>query len=70
MENEAARQEAVVATLERNPFAFRPKIACSPRRSRGSMVHILTPTCAIDCLTSALPLTLTELNVDRSNFLK
>ncbi|XP_059460431.1 protein tesmin/TSO1-like CXC 5 isoform X3 [Corylus avellana] len=37
VENEAARQEAVVATLERNPFAFRPKIACSPRRSRGSM---------------------------------
>ncbi|GLT54005.1 hypothetical protein SLA2020_272390 [Shorea laevis] len=47
VENEAARQEAVGATLERNPYAFRPKIACSPRESRGSMVHNLTPTCAI-----------------------
>ncbi|KDP34194.1 hypothetical protein JCGZ_07765 [Jatropha curcas] len=30
VENEAARQEAVGATLERNPNAFRPKIASSP----------------------------------------
>lgn len=29
-ENEATRQEAVEATLERNPNAFRPKIAPSP----------------------------------------
>ncbi|XP_026448802.1 protein tesmin/TSO1-like CXC 5 [Papaver somniferum] len=30
VENEASRQEAVEATLERNPNAFRPKIASSP----------------------------------------
>ncbi|KAE9597586.1 putative transcription factor Tesmin family [Lupinus albus] len=30
VENEAARREAVEATLERNPNAFRPKIASSP----------------------------------------
>ncbi|KAL2479792.1 Protein tesmin/TSO1-like CXC 5 [Abeliophyllum distichum] len=30
VENEAARSEAVEATLERNPNAFRPKIASSP----------------------------------------
>lgn len=35
MENEAARQEAVGATLERNPNAFRPKIT-SPHESRDS----------------------------------
>ena len=29
VENEAARREAVEATLERNPNAFRPKIASS-----------------------------------------
>ncbi|KAK9130908.1 hypothetical protein Sjap_011395 [Stephania japonica] len=34
VENEAARQEAVEATLERNPHAFRPKIASSPHSSR------------------------------------
>ncbi|KAE8688995.1 hypothetical protein F3Y22_tig00110945pilonHSYRG00110 [Hibiscus syriacus] len=32
VENEAARKEAVGATLERNPNAFRPKIASSPHR--------------------------------------
>ncbi|XP_018845547.2 protein tesmin/TSO1-like CXC 5 isoform X3 [Juglans regia] len=37
VENEAARQEAVGATLERNPNAFRPKIASSPRESRDRM---------------------------------
>lgn len=30
LENAAVRQEAVEATLERNPNAFRPKIAASP----------------------------------------
>lgn len=30
MENETVRQEAVEATLERNPNAFRPKIFSSP----------------------------------------
>lgn len=30
MENESVRQEAVEATLERNPNAFRPKIFSSP----------------------------------------
>ncbi|KAG5559328.1 hypothetical protein RHGRI_009015 [Rhododendron griersonianum] len=34
VENEAARREAVEATLERNPNAFRPKIASSPHGSR------------------------------------
>ena len=46
MENEAARQEAVGVTLERNPNAFRPKIASSPHEPRDSRVHNLTPTCA------------------------
>ncbi|GMP59826.1 hypothetical protein CsSME_00022947 [Camellia sinensis var. sinensis] len=36
VENEAARREAVGATLERNPNAFRPKIASSPHGSRDS----------------------------------
>ncbi|XP_015080428.1 protein tesmin/TSO1-like CXC 5 isoform X2 [Solanum pennellii] len=34
VENEASRQEAVEATLERNPNAFRPKIASSPHGTR------------------------------------
>ncbi|KAI4379412.1 hypothetical protein MLD38_005714 [Melastoma candidum] len=33
-ENEAARKEAVETTLERNPNAFRPKIASSPHGNR------------------------------------
>ncbi|XP_065848636.1 protein tesmin/TSO1-like CXC 6 [Euphorbia lathyris] len=33
VENEVARQEAVGVTLERNPNAFRPKIATSPQGS-------------------------------------
>ncbi|GAB4837249.1 hypothetical protein Ancab_002152 [Ancistrocladus abbreviatus] len=36
IENEAARQEAVGATLERNPNAFRPKIASSPNGSQDA----------------------------------
>uniref|UniRef100_A0A1D1XMS3 Protein lin-54 n=2 Tax=Anthurium amnicola TaxID=1678845 RepID=A0A1D1XMS3_9ARAE len=36
VENEAARHEAVEATLERNPNAFRPKIASSPHTIRDS----------------------------------
>ncbi|KAK6236835.1 hypothetical protein SCA6_012172 [Theobroma cacao] len=36
VENEAARQEAVGATLERNPNAFRPKIASSPHRPQDA----------------------------------
>lgn len=38
VENEAARREAVEATLERNPNAFRPKIASSPHGSRDIKV--------------------------------
>lgn len=38
VENEAARREAVEATLERNPNAFRPKIASSPHALRDSRV--------------------------------
>ncbi|XP_075077745.1 protein tesmin/TSO1-like CXC 5 isoform X2 [Nicotiana tabacum] len=34
VENEPARREAVEATLERNPHAFRPKIASSPHGVR------------------------------------
>ncbi|CAI9766540.1 unnamed protein product [Fraxinus pennsylvanica] len=34
IENEDARREAVEATLERNPQAFRPKIASSPHGAR------------------------------------
>ncbi|KAJ0989248.1 hypothetical protein J5N97_007604 [Dioscorea zingiberensis] len=34
VENEAARQEAVEVTLERNPNAFRPKIGNSPHATR------------------------------------
>ncbi|XP_073043287.1 protein tesmin/TSO1-like CXC 5 [Primulina eburnea] len=36
VENEAARREAVEATLERNPNAFRPKIAGSPHGARDN----------------------------------
>ncbi|RVW96341.1 Protein tesmin/TSO1-like CXC 5 [Vitis vinifera] len=36
VENEAARREAVEVTLERNPNAFRPKIASSPHGARDS----------------------------------
>ncbi|KAL9681520.1 hypothetical protein QQ045_013305 [Rhodiola kirilowii] len=35
MEHEASRREAVEATLERNPNAFRPKIAGSPQVNRA-----------------------------------
>ncbi|XP_015573062.1 protein tesmin/TSO1-like CXC 7 [Ricinus communis] len=36
VENEASRQEAVGAVLERNPEAFKPKIASSPHGSRDA----------------------------------
>ncbi|XP_049397488.1 protein tesmin/TSO1-like CXC 5 [Solanum stenotomum] len=36
VENEPARREAVEATLERNPHAFRPKIASSPHGARDN----------------------------------
>ncbi|KAG8491560.1 hypothetical protein CXB51_014787 [Gossypium anomalum] len=36
VENEAARRDAIEATLERNPNAFRPKIASSPHGARDS----------------------------------
>ncbi|CAI8619781.1 unnamed protein product [Vicia faba] len=36
VDNEAARREAVEATLERNPNAFRPKIASSPHGTRDN----------------------------------
>lgn len=41
--NEAARKEAVGATLDRNPNAFRPKIANSAQGSQGGGVSILVP---------------------------
>ncbi|RCV27454.1 hypothetical protein SETIT_5G326500v2 [Setaria italica] len=37
-ENEAARREAIDATLERNPDAFRPKIGSSPHANRNNEV--------------------------------
>ncbi|XP_057500434.1 protein tesmin/TSO1-like CXC 5 [Actinidia eriantha] len=40
VENEAARREAVEATLERNPNAFRPKIASSPLGSRDNKEEV------------------------------
>ncbi|MCO5567504.1 hypothetical protein L7F22_021198 [Adiantum nelumboides] len=44
VEHEALRKEAVEATLERNPHAFRPKIASSPglqRENRVCVFHLL-----------------------------
>lgn len=38
VENDAVRREAVEATLERNPTAFRPKIASSPHGARDNRV--------------------------------
>lgn len=38
VENEPARREAVETTLERNPNAFRPKIASSPHANRDNRV--------------------------------
>ena len=38
VENDTARREAVEATLERNPNAFRPKIASSPHGMRDNRV--------------------------------
>ncbi|CAH8274987.1 unnamed protein product [Arabidopsis lyrata] len=40
VDNEPARREAVEATLERNPFAFRPKIASSPHGVRDKREDI------------------------------
>ncbi|XP_058785164.1 protein tesmin/TSO1-like CXC 5 isoform X2 [Vicia villosa] len=40
VDNEAARQEAVGITLERNPNAFRPKIASSPLKPEVSMEEV------------------------------
>ncbi|CAL4973934.1 unnamed protein product [Urochloa decumbens] len=37
-ENEVARREAIDATLERNPDAFRPKIGSSPHANRNNEV--------------------------------
>ena len=41
VENEVSRREAVETTLERNPNAFRPKIASSPHGPRESRVRML-----------------------------
>lgn len=38
VENEKERKEAVETTLQRNPNAFRPKIASSPHGSRDTTV--------------------------------
>lgn len=40
VENEPARREAVETTLERNPNAFRPKIASSPHGNRDNRVSL------------------------------
>ncbi|PKA59056.1 Protein tesmin/TSO1-like CXC 5 [Apostasia shenzhenica] len=39
-ENEAVRREAIESTLERNPNAFRPKIANSPQPVQDSKVEV------------------------------
>ncbi|RWW14003.1 hypothetical protein BHE74_00039256 [Ensete ventricosum] len=39
VENEAARHDAVEATLERNPNAFRPKIGSNPHATRDSRAN-------------------------------
>ncbi|XP_077211443.1 protein tesmin/TSO1-like CXC 5 [Tasmannia lanceolata] len=41
VENETARHEAIETTLERNPNAFRPKIASSPHAARDSREEAL-----------------------------
>lgn len=54
VENEAARRDAVEATLERNPNAFRPKIASSPHGIRDRRVcffHALIFTFLLDDLS-------------------
>ncbi|XP_045799475.1 protein tesmin/TSO1-like CXC 5 [Trifolium pratense] len=40
VDNETARQEAVGITLERNPDAFKPKIASSPQKPEVSMEEV------------------------------
>ncbi|KAH0464030.1 hypothetical protein IEQ34_006816 [Dendrobium chrysotoxum] len=44
VENEATRHEAVEATLERNPNAFRPKIGNSPHSIRDSKEDVVETT--------------------------
>ncbi|KAH7572288.1 hypothetical protein JRO89_XS04G0232900 [Xanthoceras sorbifolium] len=55
VENEAARREAVEATLERNPNAFRPKIASSPHGTRDSRAANAAITGAIGSSGFASP---------------
>lgn len=45
VENEPARRDAVETTLERNPDAFRPKIASSPHGNRNRRVSHLQFHC-------------------------
>ncbi|CAI0408493.1 unnamed protein product [Linum tenue] len=45
LEHEGARQEAVGLTLERNPNAFRPKIASSPQGSKASVKNCKCMDC-------------------------
>lgn len=52
VEHETARQEAVGATLERNPNAFRPKIARSPHGSQDARVFNLSSSGVIVNLSS------------------
>ena len=60
VDNEAFRREAVEATLERNPNAFRPKIASSPHGTRDIRVSIpfwcVIPFSGIDyaCINSVV----------------
>lgn len=50
-EHEAIRKEAVEATLERNPHAFRPKIASSPSlSSQRARAHQRVRKCRPFCL--------------------
>lgn len=54
VDNEAARREAVEATLERNPNAFRPKIASSPHGTRDSRVCRFNSSLTVDVLWHVL----------------
>ena len=40
-ENEVARREAIDATLERNPDAFKPKIGSSPHANRNNVCSVV-----------------------------
>jgi hypothetical protein len=54
-ENDGVRREAIDATLERNPDAFRPKIGSSPHASQNNV-----------CLQAQIFIKSVSLNIFRS----